>query len=376
MQNNRIHLIAFNIPFPANYGGVIDVFYKLKALHEIGYKVILHCFDYGRGFQSELEQYSEEVCYYPREIRFKQQFSLTPFIVKSRQNNQLLERLLQDDNPIIFEGLHTCFFLSHPKLIERVKIVRTHNIEHKYYFNLYKSSVQWSSKLFFLFESWKLKRYEKILKFATSIATISLSDQDYFEQQYGKSFYLPPFHPSKTIEIKEGHGDYIIYHGNLSVPENEDVIRYVLNEIAPKIDHQIIIAGSNPSLKIEQEISKSSNVILKANPENQEMNDLLLNAQIHLLLSKNTAGVKIKLIQSLFSGRFCLVNNTIAEKSILPFVEIVDLENPSEIVSVINSLWDKRIDEIAILKRKQVEKLFSNTENIKLLISNLHFNLG
>jgi hypothetical protein len=376
MQNNRIHLIAFNIPYPANYGGVIDVFFKLKALHKIGYKVILHCFDYGRGFQSELEQYSEEVCYYPRKIRFKQQFSLTPFIVKSRQNNQLLERLLQDDNPIIFEGLHTCFFLSHPKLKERVKIVRTHNIEHKYYFNLYKSSTQWSSKLFFLFESWKLKRYEKILKFATSIATISLADQDYFEQQYGKSFYLPPFHPSKTIEIKEGHGDYIIYHGNLSVPENEYVVRYVLNEIAPKIAPKIVIAGSNPSLKIEQEISKSSNVLLKANPENQEMNDLLLNAQIHLLLSKNSAGVKIKLIQSLFIGRFCVVNNTIAEKSILPFVEIVDLENPSEIVSVINSLWDKRIDENAILKRKQVEKLFSNSENIKLLISKLQSYLG
>ena len=30
----EIHIITFDIPYPANYGGVIDVFYKIKALKE------------------------------------------------------------------------------------------------------------------------------------------------------------------------------------------------------------------------------------------------------------------------------------------------------------------------------------------------------
>ena len=48
-MHKEIHLIAFNVPYPANYGGVIDVFYKLKALSQNGFKVILLAFKYGRA---------------------------------------------------------------------------------------------------------------------------------------------------------------------------------------------------------------------------------------------------------------------------------------------------------------------------------------
>ena len=30
--DHHLHIIAFNVPYPANYGGVIDVFYRIKAL--------------------------------------------------------------------------------------------------------------------------------------------------------------------------------------------------------------------------------------------------------------------------------------------------------------------------------------------------------
>jgi len=31
-----LHIISFNIPYPPDYGGVMDVFYKIKALHDLG----------------------------------------------------------------------------------------------------------------------------------------------------------------------------------------------------------------------------------------------------------------------------------------------------------------------------------------------------
>ena len=31
-MEKHLHIVAFNVPLPANYGGVIDVFYRLKAL--------------------------------------------------------------------------------------------------------------------------------------------------------------------------------------------------------------------------------------------------------------------------------------------------------------------------------------------------------
>ena len=56
-QNKEIHIVAFTIPYPANYGGVIDVFYKIKALYKLGVKINLHCFKYDRTDSIELNKY-------------------------------------------------------------------------------------------------------------------------------------------------------------------------------------------------------------------------------------------------------------------------------------------------------------------------------
>ncbi len=38
----HLHIIAFDIPFPPDYGGVIDVYYKIKTLSEAGVRIHLH----------------------------------------------------------------------------------------------------------------------------------------------------------------------------------------------------------------------------------------------------------------------------------------------------------------------------------------------
>ena len=40
MNNKTIHIIVFDVPYPSDYGGIIDVFYKLKALHQLGVNII------------------------------------------------------------------------------------------------------------------------------------------------------------------------------------------------------------------------------------------------------------------------------------------------------------------------------------------------
>ena len=83
------------------------MFYKIKALHSIGVAVHLHCFEYGRGIQPELEKYCASVHYYQRQEGHKG-FSLQlPYIVASRNDEQLWERLNADEHPVLFEGVHT-----------------------------------------------------------------------------------------------------------------------------------------------------------------------------------------------------------------------------------------------------------------------------
>ena len=80
---NRIHIITFQVPYPADYGGVIDIYYKAKALKEAGYNVVLHCFAYkGRDFQKELLDIADEVYVYKRNTCWLNRLGIMPYIVK------------------------------------------------------------------------------------------------------------------------------------------------------------------------------------------------------------------------------------------------------------------------------------------------------
>ena len=102
------------MPFPPDYGGVMDVFFRIKHLKEAGFIIILHCFDYndraGDANIRKLKEYCQEVHIYSRKKSIFSLLGKQPFIVHSRQNKLLLSNLLKNDYPILFEGIHTTAF--------------------------------------------------------------------------------------------------------------------------------------------------------------------------------------------------------------------------------------------------------------------------
>ena len=113
-MSKQLHVISFDNPFPPNYGGVIDVYYKLKALKEAGVEITLHIFEYGRAQAQELNQLCEKVFYYPRRTFVNPFVGSLPYIVSTRNDATLLQNLLVNNAPILFEGLHACYFLNEP----------------------------------------------------------------------------------------------------------------------------------------------------------------------------------------------------------------------------------------------------------------------
>ena len=151
MSDLHLHIISFDIPYPVNYGGVIDVFYKAKALTEKGVKVHLHCFQYGKKPSEILSELFHEVQYYKRDISKKHLFKSIPYIISSRISDDLITNLKKDNYPVLMEGLHTCALLENKSLHENRKmIVRPHNIEHEYYQNLAKVESDIFKKYYFI----------------------------------------------------------------------------------------------------------------------------------------------------------------------------------------------------------------------------------
>lgn len=143
--SRRFHVVSLQVPFPPDYGGVIDIYYKLKALKKMGYETWLHTFQYDRSRAEQLNEVAARVSYYPRHRSVIRQLSHIPYIVSSRHCSKLLDDLLSDNAPILFEGLHCCAFLSDKRLKDRIKLVRTHNIEHEYYKELSRKTSGWKN---------------------------------------------------------------------------------------------------------------------------------------------------------------------------------------------------------------------------------------
>ena len=361
-NNQKIHLVSFNIPFPANYGGVIDVFYKIRALHSLGVQVHLHCFNYSdRESTTELEKYCSSVTLYPRLLKRSYFFSLKPFIVKSRSNKQLLSNLKQDNLPILFEGLHSCYFLKElSNNNSRNIVVRTHNIEHTYYCKLAAAENNFVRKLYLFSEGVKLRYYQKILKSNVSIAAITESDKNYFYHLNPNTSYIPAFHSFVKVKSATGLGNYILYHGDLSVSENVKAAKFIAKNICPNIDFQFIFAGRNPHKQIIGLSEKYENIKIIANPANDEMNEIIQNAHINLLLTFQDTGIKLKLINSLFNGRFCLVNNIMVKNTGLESLCIVK-DSRSKIINEIKKLISSPFKLSEINKREQI--LLKNVNN-------------
>ena len=334
-----LNIISFNVPYPANYGGVIDVFYKIKALKNLGIDVILHCFEYGRTEAKELEKYCKEVYYYKRKTGVIRQFSFKPYITNTRTSKEMLAHLQENDAPILFEGLHSCYYLNHSSLKHRNKIVRMHNIEWEYYQHLAHLEHNLVKKTFFTFESSRLKQYQNILKHANHILAISPQDLAKLEKHFKNIKYVAAFHPNEKVRSQIGKGDYILYHADLSVKDNEEGAIFLIEKVYKNsgISMPLVIAGLNPTKKLIQLASKYDNVTIKANLSHENLQTLIHQAHVNILISFQSAGMKLKLLNAIFTGRFCVVNTPMIKDTGLAELCMVS-DNYKNIRSILNRL--------------------------------------
>jgi hypothetical protein len=305
-----LNIITWDAPYPANYGGVIDVFYTIKNLHAKGVKIILHCYTYNdRQASSVLESFCEKVYYYNRVKNISALFATQPYIVKSRSPQLLLHNLLQNNYPILFEGIHSCAFASDIKLAKRKKYFRPQNIEHQYYKQLAKNTTGFE-KLFFYLEALKLKKFENNLPNFDAIFSVAQHDYLYFKKWHPNTnhVYLPSFHGFNFDNNNHTKQNYCLYHGNLSVAENEKSALWLINSVFNKLEIPLIIAGKNPSILMQNEIEKFAHITLIQNPDDNALNNLIAQAQINLLPSFQNTGLKLKLLHSLFVGGYSIAN--------------------------------------------------------------------
>lgn len=367
-MDKHLHIICLTVPYPVDYGGVFDLFYKLPALKQEGVKIHLHCFDYGRGQQKELNKYCESVHYYQRS-----QYSLfnqVPYIVASRKNEALFSNLLQDEHPILMEGIHCTALLNEPRFSNRKCFVRLHNVEFEYYRDLSTVTRSFFKKIYLKRESRLLKKYESSIANKAVFFSVTEKDATTYRNEFNckNIVHLPLFLPKWNVDAKEGVGNYCLYQGDLSVAANSKMAEWLIRHIFSSTQISLKVAGKKPSSHLSKLVDKFDNVSLVADPSEEQMQELIRNAHINIIPSTSNTGIKLKLLNALFNGRHCLVNNTTVEGT--GFESFCHIANTAEhMKDLVSQLYHQPFRADELQERSVIlQQAFNNETNAKELV--------
>jgi glycosyltransferase involved in cell wall biosynthesis len=282
----------------------------------------------------------------------------------------LLEDLLQDDHPILLEGIHCTYLLSDERFNGRRIILRLHNVEYQYYRQLYQAEKSLIKKMYYLHESNLLKQYEQRIAGQVKILAVSEKDRMEYADGFGAKDIglLPVFLPFGEVRGREGTGCFCLYHGNLSVSENEQVIAWLLKHVFCSLEVPLIISGKAPTARLTRLIARYPQVCLIADPSEEELQDLIAKAQVNVLPSFHCTGIKLKLLNALFNGRHCVVNEDAVEATGLASICHM-ADHADTIRSLITQLYTQPFTERDIRARREVlSGLYNNKANLEKLM--------
>jgi glycosyltransferase involved in cell wall biosynthesis len=302
-----IHIVCLDAPSPPDYGGAIDMYYKVKELSRL-HDIFLHYFNYKpQRDASGLHGYCREIFSYGRKS-FSSSLPLRkPYIIGSRINNLLIEKLNADNYPVLLEGIHLAGIIPYLNSNRKI-VIRMHNDEAEYYKRLSAAEKNPLRKIYHWNESRLLKKFQLQLSENIPLACVSHSDMDALKNKYGKSrlYYVPSFTPWQECNSEAGRGEYCLYHGNMEVAENKAMALWLMNQVFVDTDIKFKIAGKSAGLiRAEQ---KHSHIEIINDPSTEQMEALIRHAQINVVPSLNNTGLKLKLLHALKSGRHCITN--------------------------------------------------------------------
>jgi len=375
--NRQLHIVCLDVPWPADYGGAIDMMNRIIMLKKAGIGLHLHYFSYNkRGTPNELNQFCESINVYERKKGHTGISSQLPSIVASRINEELVANLQKDDHPVLLGGLHCTGILPGLDLHKRKVVVRMHNEESTYYKELARSEPSLFKKFYFLHESKLIKKYTHTLPEGCVYACISEEDSQVLQEEYHLSHtkFLPAFPSWQEVSGDEGMGNLCLFHGNLSVPENEEAATWLIRKVFSVIRKPFVIAGKNPSKRLQKLAHLYQHTCIVADPSESELNDLIRKAHINVLpcFNRHITGLRLKLLHALYEGRHCVVND--------PMVKGTGLEGAchtgttaNAFASIITQLYHQPFtrDEI-VLRKKLLGNTYNNENNTRQLIQYLY----
>lgn len=315
-----LHIISFDVPASPNYGGIIDVYFRILALSP-HFTIHLHAFrkkNHKIYVSDEINEACSKIHYYNRKTNLSKHFSSLPFFVKSRESKSLVENILDLEGVILFEGIHTTAALKY--LRNKPVFIRSHNIESEYYGGLRRSTRSWWRRIYYFIEEFKLKKFEsQVYADASGVVSISERDKLVIGRINSNTISIYPFtgnseQPSPQLINQNYEKDRIVFFGNLSVPENELAAMNLIKRVK-RSRYNLSLLGKSPS-KVLINLCRKQHIDLVENPSDAILHETIQSAEFTVLFSNQYSGVKLKLFTALKYANKLLISKELDPDSV------------------------------------------------------------
>lgn len=316
----ELHIISFNYPYPPSYGGIIDVYYKIKALSDLGIKIHLHCFtdQVPSIIDTEIKDITENVFFYRKKKNPLLYFSPVPFAAAIRNSDILLKNLEKNKAPILFEGLQTTHIIRFLRDSEHKLYLRYHNNESEYYKGLSLSEKNIFKKIIYKIESLKYSGYQK--KLLKQFETVfCLSEKEYQEVKAcsENAQLVHIFHGNTSVKVLDAKGKYFLFHGDLTTADNKKALNETIDLFKTLPQYKLVVASDRATQDIKRKISAVGNITLTPIQTTENLHQLLENAHANILISYQNSGTKVKLFNTLYNSRFVIISENITDDPVL-----------------------------------------------------------
>lgn len=352
-------IVASFFPYPPHFGGAFDVLERIKGIKSLGHDIDLVCTC--KEFPEEknvvfLKQFINELIIVPRKNRIINLFSAKPLQVISRKSLKKVA-LKKNYDYAILEAESVGIILENKYLKASQIVVRVHNNESDYFFQLAKSAKKYTEKLYYYLEGIKYKKYSKaIFEKADRLWFISNEEIKNCHILFrNKSIYLPAS-VNEVFVKQELSNKTVLFVGALFMPNNLEAIMWYLQNVHSLItekNYKLIIAGSTGDKEpiiFDDMFKKYSNVEVLLNYSDlssyYSRSTIFINPMLH------GAGVKIKSINAIQNGLILISSKIGVEGTGLVKNDMYfEADRPEDFINAILKTFSMNIDT----KQKMVD---------------------
>lgn len=313
MQDKRILIVAGFFPYPADFGGALDVYGKMSALKKLGYTVDIACTCKTHPLPehlAEVKEVADRIYIVKRENRLIDMLSFKPLQAVSRKELKNISFEGRYDLAIL-ESENTGIVLDNKTFSAANTVIRVHNNEAEYFMQLASSTRSILKKLYYYADALRLRAYsEKMFAKAFRLWFISTDEMNAYRSsaQYPeKADYLPA--PLLQDNVKQDlKSRTVLFIGSLFMPNNINAIDWYLenvhNRIAAEVEGYVfMIVGSTGDADIEQikkQFSGYRNIDLRTNVP--DLTDIYRQAGVFINPMQYGTGVKLKSVNAIANG--------------------------------------------------------------------------